>query len=71
VWWPQREQTASRPRAESHRPADSDLHRRPPSINRSKQDQNNRLNYLAAYGSTAVVMLVLGVVWLGLIAKSF
>ena len=29
------------------------------------------LNYLAAYDATAVVMLVLDVVWLGFIAKSF
>jgi len=29
------------------------------------------LNYLAAYGATAVVMLALDVVWLGFIAKSF
>ena len=28
------------------------------------------LNYLAAYGATAVVMLALDVVWLGFIAKS-
>ncbi len=29
------------------------------------------LNYLAAYGATAVVMLALDAVWLGFIAKSF
>ena len=29
------------------------------------------LNYLAAYGATAVVMLALDIAWLGFIAKSF
>ena len=29
------------------------------------------LNYLAAYGATAVAMLALDLVWLGAIAKSF
>ncbi len=29
------------------------------------------LNYVAAYGATAVVMLALDVVWLGFVAKSF
>ena len=29
------------------------------------------LNYLAAYGATAVVMLTLDVVWLGFVATSF
>jgi uncharacterized membrane protein len=28
------------------------------------------LNYLAAYGATAVVMLALDLIWLGVIAKS-
>jgi len=42
-----------------------------PAINRFNPDQPNMLNYLAAYGATAVVMLALDVVWLGFIAKSF
>ncbi len=29
------------------------------------------LSYLAAYGATAVVMLVLDILWLGFVAKSF
>jgi uncharacterized membrane protein len=29
------------------------------------------LNYLAAYGATAVVMLALDLIWLSVIAKSF
>jgi len=36
-----------------------------------KQDQTNILSYLAAFGAIAVVMLILDVVWLGFIAKSF
>ena len=29
------------------------------------------LSYLAAYGATAVVMLTLDILWLGVVAKSF
>jgi len=36
-----------------------------------KQDETDMLNYLAAYGATAAVMLALDAAWLGLIAKSF
>lgn len=38
---------------------------------RLKQDKTNMLNYLAAYGATALALLALDVVWLGFIAKSF
>ena len=45
---------------------------RPFFANRKLQpDRTHMLNYLAAYGATAVVMLALDVVWLGFIAKSF
>jgi len=35
------------------------------------QDETNMLNYFAAYGAIAVVMLALDLLWLGVIAKSF
>jgi len=39
--------------------------------NEPTKDETNMLNYLAAYGATAVVILALHAVWLGVIAKSF
>jgi uncharacterized membrane protein len=35
------------------------------------QDETNMLNYLAAYGAATATILVLDIIWLGFVAKSF
>ena len=51
-------------------PYDSGLRQRISLHCKSRQNEHPMLNYLAAYGAIALVMLALDVVWLGVIAKS-